>query len=55
MRMYNPPHPGEILRDMWLTPLKLSITQAAHDLWQMQAHRKSLGVQRLVAAVGALG
>jgi addiction module HigA family antidote len=25
--------------------------QAAHDLWQMQAHKESLGVQRLVAAV----
>jgi addiction module HigA family antidote len=97
MRMHNPPHPGEILREMWLAPLNLSITQAAqqlnvsrktlseivnakaavtpemamrlelafgktaeswlgaqaaHDLWQMQAHKESLGVQRLVA-VGA--
>jgi len=97
MRMHNPPHPGEILREMWLTPLTLSVTQAArqlnvsrktlskivaakaaitpemslrlelacgktaeswlgsqaaHDLWQMQARKESLGVQRLVA-VGA--
>ena len=94
MRMHNPAHPGEILREMWLTPLNLSVTQAAqqlnvsrktlskivtakaaitpemslrlelafgktaeswlasqaaHDLWQMQAHKGSLGVQRLVA------
>ena len=32
MRMHNPPHPGETLREMWLTPLNLSITQAAQTL-----------------------
>lgn len=32
MRMHNPPHPGEILRDLWLAPLGLSITAAAERL-----------------------
>jgi addiction module HigA family antidote len=35
-RMYNPPHPGEILRKLCLDPLGLSITKAA----------KALGVSR---------
>jgi antitoxin HigA-1 len=32
MRMFNPPHPGEILAELWLDPLKLTITQAAKTL-----------------------
>jgi addiction module HigA family antidote len=32
MRMYNPPHPGEILSGLWLEPLELSITHAAEGL-----------------------
>ena len=32
MRMFNPPHPGEILAELWLKPLKLTITQAAKNL-----------------------
>lgn len=32
MRMYNPPHPGEILAEMWLEPLGMSITDAAVKL-----------------------
>lgn len=32
MGMYNPPHPGEILRELWLAPLGLSITAAAERL-----------------------
>ncbi len=32
MRMYNPPHPGEILAEMWLEPLGVSITDAAAKL-----------------------
>ena len=32
MRMFNPPHPGEILAELWLEPLKLTITQAAKNL-----------------------
>jgi addiction module HigA family antidote len=92
MRMYDPPHPGEILSGLWLQPLELTVTaaaaklkvsrktlseivngkasispemalrlelafgksaeswlahQAAHDLWQLEARRESLGVERL--------
>lgn len=32
MRLHNPPHPGEILRQLWLEPLKLTITEAAAAL-----------------------
>lgn len=32
MRMFNPPHPGEILYDLWLMPLGLTITQTAEHL-----------------------
>lgn len=32
MRMHNPPHPGEILRDLCLRPLGVTVTQAAADL-----------------------
>lgn len=30
--MYNPPHPGEVLKGLYLQPLNLSITQTAKDL-----------------------
>ncbi len=36
MRMHNPPHPGEILRELCLKPLNLTVTAAA----------KALGVSR---------
>jgi addiction module HigA family antidote len=36
MQMHNPPHPGEILRELCLEPLTLSVTDAA----------KALGVSR---------
>ncbi|RLD03915.1 MAG: addiction module antidote protein, HigA family [Chloroflexi bacterium] len=36
MQMYNPPHPGEILRELCLEPLNISVTKAA----------KALGVSR---------
>lgn len=29
MKMYNPPHPGEIIKGLWLDPMDISITQAA--------------------------
>ena len=32
MTMYNPPHPGEILRDDVLPALDLSVTAAAREL-----------------------
>ena len=36
MRMHNPPHPGEILRELCIEPLGLTVTDAA----------KALGVAR---------
>jgi len=32
MQMYNPPHPGEIIREFCLEPLKLSVTATAEAL-----------------------
>ena len=32
MKMHNPPHPGEIVREMCLEPLKLTVTAAAEGL-----------------------
>ena len=32
MNMHNPPHPGEILRELCIEPLELSITDAAEAL-----------------------
>lgn len=32
MRMQNPPHPGEIIRGLYLEPLELTVTQAAQAL-----------------------
>lgn len=31
-QMHNPPHPGEILRELCLEPLEISITEAAEGL-----------------------
>lgn len=39
MRMHNPPHPGEILADLWLAPLHLTLTEAAAKL---KVSRKTL-------------
>ena len=36
MRMHNPPHPGEILKGLWLDPMGISTTQAA----------KAIGISR---------
>ncbi len=36
MKMHNPPHPGEVLKGLWLAPMDVSITDAA----------KSIGVSR---------
>ncbi len=36
MRMHNPPHPGEIIRELCVEPLNLTVTDAA----------KALGVTR---------
>ena len=32
IKMHNPPHPGEILREFCLDPLNLTVTQAADAL-----------------------
>jgi len=32
MRMHNPPHPGEIIREMCVEPLGLTVTDAAKAL-----------------------
>ena len=32
MRMHNPPHPGEIIRDLCVEPLGLTVTEAAKAL-----------------------
>lgn len=32
VQMHNPPHPGEILRELCLEPLEISITDAAEGL-----------------------
>jgi len=36
MRMHNPPHPGEIIRELCIEPLNISVTEGA----------KALGVTR---------
>jgi addiction module HigA family antidote len=32
MKMHNPPHPGAVLRQLCLEPLKLTVTDAARSL-----------------------
>ena len=32
MKMHNPPHPGEVLRQLCLEPLHLTVTDAARSL-----------------------
>ncbi|MEJ8569825.1 HigA family addiction module antitoxin [Elongatibacter sediminis] len=32
MHMHNPPHPGEILRELCLEPLGITVTEAAEGL-----------------------
>ena len=32
MRMHNPPHPGEVIRELCLEPLGISVTVAARGL-----------------------
>ncbi len=39
MKMYNPPHPGEVIKGLWLEPTKISITEAAKAL---EVSRKTL-------------
>ena len=39
MKMHNPPHPGEVLRELCLEPLGLTVTEAARAL---RVSRKTL-------------
>lgn len=39
MKMYNPPHPREIIKGLWLGPMSASITEAAQA---MGVSRKTL-------------
>ncbi len=39
MKMYNPPHPGEIIKGLWLDPMGVTITEAAQA---MAISRKTL-------------
>ena len=32
MKMYNPPHPGEVLQELCLKPLNLTVTETARAL-----------------------
>ena len=32
MKMHNPPHPGEVLQELCLKPLNLTVTEAARAL-----------------------
>lgn len=41
MKMYNPAHPGEILKELYLDPLNLTVTEAAKGL---QVTRKTLSM-----------
>lgn len=37
-RMHNPAHPGEVLRDLYMEPLGITITQAAQALGVSRKH-----------------
>lgn len=39
MTMHNPPHPGEIIRELCMEPLQLTVTQLAK---QLRVSRKAL-------------
>jgi antitoxin HigA-1 len=45
MKMHNPPHPGEVLRQLCLDPLNLTVTDVA----------RSLGVSRKALSSGLNG
>jgi addiction module HigA family antidote len=37
-RMHNPPHPGEVLKGLWLDPAGISVTAAADALHVTRKH-----------------
>jgi addiction module HigA family antidote len=42
MRMHNPPHPGEILRELWLIPEQITISRAAEALDVSRKHLSAI-------------
>jgi len=40
--MHNPPHPGEVLRELWLEPAGVTITAAALALGLSRKHISSV-------------
>ena len=42
MKMHNPPHPGEVLRQLCLEPLHLTVTDAARSLGVSRKARSSI-------------
>jgi len=40
--MHNPPHPGEILLEMYIKPMRVTITQAADALGVSRKHLSSI-------------
>jgi len=47
--MHNPAHPGEVLKELWLAPLGLTLTQAA---MRLGVTRKT--ISKIVNAHGAI-
>ena len=41
-RMHNPPHPGEVLEQLWLVPAGVTITAAALALGSSRKHMSSI-------------
>ena len=42
MKMHNPMHPGEILKELWLEPEGISITKAAEALDVSRKHLSNI-------------
>ncbi|OGI00010.1 MAG: addiction module antidote protein, HigA family [Candidatus Melainabacteria bacterium GWF2_37_15] len=42
MQMFDPPHPGEILKEMYLKPLNISVTAFAENIGVRRATVSSL-------------
>lgn len=41
-RMHNPAHPGEILREIYLVPMRVTITEAAEALGVSRKHLSAI-------------
>jgi addiction module HigA family antidote len=42
MKMHNPPHPGEVLNESWLKPIRISITEAASKMGITRKHLSNI-------------